>query len=83
MEEESEKQRIAGQRILRRRQVLRGVFFLGTVVAALGWYIDIIDASEFNPVLGRLTLLALVGHALQVFAVFALLVLPEVHDESE
>lgn len=71
------------RRMVIRRQIYHALFFLGTLLAVVGWYVDIKDIAELNPTIGRLSLLALIGHALQVTAAFFLLLLPDEMEDDE
>lgn len=60
-----------------RRQFYYALFYLGTLLAVIGWYIDLRGAGAYSTFLEHLTLVAMVGHVLQVIAAFALLVMPD------
>ena len=68
-----------------RRQFFHALFYLGTLLAVIGWYIELRGAAEYSSFLEHLTIVALIGHALQVIATFMLLLTPdkEVTDEDE
>jgi hypothetical protein len=74
-DEQQDEQR--ARRWLLQRQIYHALFYLGTLLAVVGWYIDIKGAGRYNESLLRLSVLALVGHALQVVAGFGLLLMPD------
>lgn len=89
LDEQNDDQR--ARRLLLKRQIFHALFYLGTLLAVVGWYVDTRGPGTYANILLRLSVLALVGHALQVVAVFALLILPDAseldhensHDDSD
>ena len=76
-EETSEKEWSPEAKRLAVRRVLLGlIFVLGTLLAFAGWFIEWKGLDQVSVKLQHWTLLALVGHAIQVAASFALLVTP-------
>lgn len=76
------------RRIAMRRFMLGALFFIGTVLAGIGWFIEWKGWDHLSVKLQHLTILALVGHAIQVVAAFGLMLLPdkevdEVDDDTD
>ena len=68
-------------RLIRRRLLFTATFFVGTIVAAIGWFIEWKGLNHLSHLLGRLTILALIGHALQVIGMFGSLLTPDEVEE--
>jgi hypothetical protein len=70
-------------RLLKQRLIFSLVFFIGTIVAAIGWFIEWKGLNHVSNILDHLTILALIGHALQVIGVFGYLITPDEMEEKE
>jgi hypothetical protein len=68
-------------RLLKQRLIFALVFFIGTIIAAIGWFIEWKGLNHVSNMLDHLTILALIGHALQVIGVFGYLITPDVIGE--
>jgi hypothetical protein len=71
------------QKFFQRKQLYLLVFFLGTILAALGWFIEFKGLDELSARFAKLTILALVGHVLQVVAMFGYLLVPDQVEEEK
>ena len=70
-------------RLLRRTFIFTATFFIGTIIAAIGWFIEWKGLNHLSHLLGHLTVLALIGHALQVIGVFGSLLTPDDEEKDD
>jgi len=61
--------------------VLSFVFFVGTAVAAIGWFAEWKHLKAVYPLFQYAGWMALAGHVLQVIAVFGKLLTPDFEDD--
>jgi hypothetical protein len=66
--------------LIRRRALFSFIFFIGTVIAASGWFAEWKNLGHVYSFLKYSGWIALVGHLLQVIAVFAMLLTPDTEE---
>ncbi len=65
------------------RILLRAIFLLGTVAAGVGWIVERWYSENLPPQYLQLMLwVAIAGHAMQVIAVYGLLITPDEGDQN-
>ena len=61
----------------KRRQIFNAVFFIGTIIAAVGWIGELRDWPIVVVNFFKFGNLAITGHILQIIGAFGILVTPE------
>ena len=70
-------------RLLKQRLLFAAMFFIGTITAAIGWFIEWKGLNHLSTILDDLTILALIGHALQVVGAFGYMLTPDDVERDE
>jgi hypothetical protein len=66
----------------RRRMMFAALFFVGTTVAFIGWFVDVKHLNHLPLLYKHAAIIAVVGHALQVIGTFGLLLTPDYQEDD-